>query len=68
LETIEETGFRGQDSGAKCAHPRIVADLRAAYDQWWSEIQPMLVNEDVPIPDENPYKTLYDRTLGKSSN
>jgi arylsulfatase len=46
-------------------HPNVVTELRAAYDKWWNDVQPMLVNEDAPIPEENPYKTLYDKTLGK---
>ncbi len=46
-------------------HPQVVNSLRSAYDQWWNDIQPMLVNEDAPVPEVNPYKTLYEQTLGK---
>jgi arylsulfatase len=57
----------GQMTNVIEKHPDVVRDLRAAYDKWWNDIQPLLVNEDAPIPEENPYKTLYDRTLGKVS-
>lgn len=47
-------------------HPEIVATLRSAYDQWWQDVQPRLVNEDVSGPEENPMKTLYWKQFGKS--
>jgi len=33
--------------------------LRAAYDQWWQEVQPLLINENATGPDVNPFKELY---------
>ncbi|MHC1768992.1 MAG: sulfatase-like hydrolase/transferase [Verrucomicrobiia bacterium] len=45
-------------------HPETVANLRAAYDQWWQGIQPMLVNEDVPRPKVNAFKELYWQQFG----
>ena len=41
------------------AHPEVVAKLRAAYDQWWTDVQPLLVNEDAVGPKVNPMKALY---------
>ncbi len=46
------------------AHPEIVAQLRAAYDQWWTEILPCLENEDVVSPNVNPFKALYWQQFG----
>ncbi len=40
-------------------NPEIVAKLRAAYDQWWTEVQPFLVNENIFGPKINPFKELY---------
>ncbi|CAN0341547.1 unnamed protein product, partial [Ectocarpus sp. 4 AP-2014] len=37
-------------------HPELVAKLRADYDQWWDEVQPLLVNEDAFGPRMNPLK------------
>lgn len=46
-------------------HPEIVASLRAAYDQWWKDVQPLLVNENVTdIPKINPMKELYWKQFG----
>jgi len=45
-------------------HPEVVTKMRAAYDQWWSEILPALENEDVPIPKVNAFKELYWKQFG----
>jgi len=46
------------------AHPDEVARLRAAYDQWWSDAQPLLVNEDAVGPKINPFKERYWKQFG----
>ena len=45
-------------------HPEATAKLRAAYDQWWSDVQPLLVNEDATGPKMNPFKELYWKQFG----
>lgn len=45
-------------------HPAEVAAMRAAYDQWWSEVLPALVNEEAVGPKLNPFKELYWRQFG----
>lgn len=40
-------------------HPEVVARLRAEYEKWWQEIQPLLVNETATGPKVNPMKQLY---------
>ena len=45
-------------------HPEIVARLRAAYDEWWSEVLPRLENEDAIGPKINPFKALYWKQFG----
>ena len=42
-------------------HPDQVAKMRKAYDQWWSEVLPAMVNEDAPRPAANPFKVLYNK-------
>jgi len=41
-----------------------VAKLRTAYDQWWDEVQPLLINEDAVGPKINPFKELYWKQFG----
>lgn len=45
-------------------HPDVVKRLKAAFDAWWKEALPGLVNEDVPMAKENPYRTAYFKQYG----
>ena len=45
-------------------YPEVVAQLRAEYAQWWTEMQSYLVNEDAFGPKINPMKTLYWEQFG----
>ncbi|MFO1062528.1 MAG: DUF4976 domain-containing protein [Pirellulales bacterium] len=49
----------GETKNVIADHPEVVADLRSAYDKWWSDVQPFLVNEMVVGPRINPFKELY---------
>jgi arylsulfatase A-like enzyme len=54
----------GEKTNVIDQHPEVVAKLRTAYDQWWAEVQPLLVNEDVKAPKMNPFKELYWKQFG----
>ena len=54
----------GERTNVIAEHPEVVEDLRAAYEQWWTEIQPLLVNEDAIGPKINPMKELYWKQFG----
>lgn len=45
-------------------HPEVVAELREAYDRWWDDVQPLLVNEEALGPRINPFKELYWKQFG----
>lgn len=45
-------------------HPEVVARMRAAYDRWWDEVLPCMVNEDVFGPKINPFKKRYWEQFG----
>jgi arylsulfatase len=47
-------------------HPKVVADMRKAYDDWWAAVQPRLVNENVPFAAENAFATLYREQVEKA--
>jgi len=51
----------GETTNVIDKHPDVVAGMREAYDRWWSEVLPAMVNEDAPVPKENPFKVLYRR-------
>jgi arylsulfatase len=54
----------GETTNVINQHADEVAKLRAAYDTWWQEVQPLLVNEDAVGPAENPFKTLFEKQFG----
>jgi arylsulfatase len=44
-------------------HPQVVAELRRAYDQWWVETVPLMVNEDAPYSPRQPQAVRYEKQL-----
>ena len=47
-------------------HPEVVASLAEAYDRWWTETRPLLVNEQARGPEINPFQALYYAQFGGS--
>jgi arylsulfatase len=41
-------------------HPDVVATLRTAYNQWWNEALPTMINEEVPNASEAAYAVLFE--------
>jgi len=76
--SIRNTGFRlvnneelydlrgdpGESRNVLADHPAVVARLRAAYERWWEEVQPLLVNEVAVGPKVNSFKELYWKQFG----
>jgi arylsulfatase A-like enzyme len=58
----------GESKNVIDAHGDDVAKLRAAYDKWWADVQPLLVNEDAVGPKINPFKELYWKQFGGAPN
>jgi arylsulfatase A-like enzyme len=44
-------------------HPDVVAEFRKAYDVWWEETVPFMVNEDVPYSPVQPQVVRYEKQL-----
>jgi arylsulfatase len=63
-ELYDLAADRGETKNVIAEHPAVVAKLRTAYDKWWDEVQPMLVNENVVGPKINPMKELYWKQFG----
>jgi len=51
----------GETTNVIDKYPEVVAKMRKAYDQWWDEVLPAMVNEDVPYAKDNPFRVLYLR-------
>jgi arylsulfatase len=54
----------GESKNVIAEYPEVVASLRASYDKWWADVQPLLVNENVVGPKMNPMKELYWKQFG----
>lgn len=54
----------GEKTDVAAQHPEVVRELEAAYDRWWTSVQPQLVNEDAVGPRVNPFKELYWKQFG----
>lgn len=46
-------------------NPEELAKLESAYDQWWSSVLTMMVNEDAVAPARNPFAELFEKQFGK---
>lgn len=47
-------------------HPDVVAKMRTAYDAWWTETLPLMVNEDAPYSPHHPQVVRYQKQLEES--
>jgi arylsulfatase A-like enzyme len=54
----------GQQTDVAAQNPEVVKQLAAAYDQWWTDVQPLLVNEKVVGPKLNPFSEMYWKQFG----
>jgi arylsulfatase len=44
-------------------HPAAVKAMRTAYDTWWAEALPLMVNEKVSNAKQRPYWVLYEKQI-----
>ena len=51
----------GQTTNVIEQHPDVVKAMRHAYEKWWSETRPLMVNEDVPMSATRPFHELYKK-------
>ncbi|WP_404305287.1 arylsulfatase [Neorhodopirellula lusitana] len=57
----------GETTDVSASHPEVVSSLREAYDQWWSSLPPLLVNENLPkvSPADQPLAIRYHKQLAE---
>lgn len=56
----------GQTKDVIEAHPQVAQELASAYDAWWAECLPLMVNERAVGPPINPFQALYYAQFGGS--
>ena len=52
-----------EETNVIAEHPAVVKQLRGEYDTWWSETRPLMVNEDVPLAEQQPAAVRYQQQL-----
>lgn len=61
LYDIQADPYEAKDVAGE--HPEVVARLRKAYDKWWSETLPLMVNEDAEYAPVQPQLVRYEKQL-----
>jgi len=51
----------GQTTNVIDQHADVVKEMRAAYDIWWQETRPLMVNEGVPMSPVRPFHVLFKK-------
>ena len=51
----------GEIKNVASEHPEVVTRMREAYDQWWNNVKPYMVNEKAPLAGEKPFWTEYKK-------
>jgi len=51
----------GETTDVAAKYPEIVEQMKKAYDQWWSEVRPLMVNETAPLTKERPFWVDYEK-------
>lgn len=54
----------GQKNNVAAQHPEVVRELGAAFDRWWAECLPLMVNEKAVGPKLNPFAVWYWEQFG----
>jgi len=53
----------GQTTNVIDRYPEVVEEMRAAYDAWWKETRPLMVNENVPMSPTRPFHEAYHKQM-----
>jgi len=51
----------GEEQNLIEQHPQVAKEMLAAYEKWWAEVRPGLINEDVKLADQRPFHVLYQK-------
>ncbi len=51
----------GETQNIASENQEVVVQMRKVYDEWWSNVRPYMVNENVPLAKEKPFWTEYKK-------
>ena len=50
----------GEKKNRLKAHPEVARQMLAAYDDWWDEVRPLMINEDASLKNDAPFIVEYE--------
>lgn len=59
VELYDVIADPGETQNIASKNPEVVAKMKKAYDKWWKEVSPYLVNEDAFLADTKPFWVQY---------
>lgn len=66
IELFDMENDPGQTTNLADQHPEIMSEMRNAYDTWWKETRPMMVNETAPMSKTRPYHMAFEQQKASS--
>lgn len=66
LELYRIESDQGESINLLKDHPEQAQTMLKAYDQWWDEVRPSMVNEDAPLDAEKQYLGNYEKQKAKT--
>ena len=51
----------GETTDVSKQYPEVVAKMVSAFDKWWDEVRPMMVNEDASLDVPKPFRELFKK-------
>lgn len=63
-QLFDLTSDYAQSRDVASNHPEIVKEMQTAFDQWWEECRPKMINEQVTGPKLNPFAVRYWEQFG----
>ena len=56
----------GETKNVIADYPQVAQDLRAAFDRWWAEVRPLMINEDASLDTGKPFSDLFAKQKAES--
>lgn len=51
----------GEQKDLAQVHPEVASELRKAFDKWWAEVRPLMVNEDASLDTGKPFIEQFEK-------
>ncbi len=51
----------GEQKNVLAEYPDVARELRAAFDAWWDEVRPLMINEDASLDVPKPFQDLFEK-------